>query len=98
MKSRSALAGSVVLDELFRYLLVGGIAFSADFCSLYLLTKAGLHYLASACVAFLKLFHEHQVGVLNPAIRELESGMSHLFGFSSPSASLPSMFCFGILG
>ena len=42
------------LDELRRYILVGGIAFSVDFCSLFLLTEyAGWHYLASATLAFL---------------------------------------------
>ena len=36
------------------YLIVGGIAFAADFTTLILLTeKAGLHYLWSATIAFL---------------------------------------------
>ena len=41
------------LIQLFRYTFVGGIAFIADFISLYLLTEfAGLHYLYSAAIAF----------------------------------------------
>lgn len=41
------------LVQLFRYVFVGGTAFVADFGSLYLLTEyAGLHYLASATIAF----------------------------------------------
>jgi len=40
--------------EFGRYLIVGGLAFVADFSSLFLLTeKAGLHYLWSATAAFL---------------------------------------------
>jgi len=40
--------------EFGRYLIVGGLAFVADFSSLFLLTeKAGLHYLWSATLAFL---------------------------------------------
>lgn len=40
--------------QFFRYGLVGGAAFAVDFGSLYLLTDfAGLHYLASAALAFL---------------------------------------------
>jgi putative flippase GtrA len=40
--------------QLFRYLLVGGLAFVVDFATLALLTQlAHLHYLASASVAFL---------------------------------------------
>ena len=42
------------LNQFARYLVVGGLAFIVDFGSLYLLTEfAGLHYLASAAVAFL---------------------------------------------
>jgi len=37
-----------------RYLIVGGLAFVVDFCSLYLLTEfAGIYYLISAGIAFL---------------------------------------------
>ncbi|MBZ5725615.1 MAG: GtrA family protein [Acidobacteriia bacterium] len=43
-----------VLHQFARYLVVGGLAFAADFGSLYLLTEfAGLHYLVSAAAAFL---------------------------------------------
>jgi putative flippase GtrA len=43
-----------VFHQFTRYLVVGGLAFSVDFGSLYLLTEfAGLHYLISAAVAFL---------------------------------------------
>ncbi|MES9855398.1 MAG: GtrA family protein [Sedimenticola sp.] len=42
------------LVQLFRYTLVGGLAFVVDFSTLYLLTEyAGLHYLLSATVGFL---------------------------------------------
>jgi len=42
------------LVQLFRYTLVGGLAFVVDFSALYLLTEhAGLHYLVSATLAFL---------------------------------------------
>ncbi len=42
------------LVQLFRYTLVGGLAFVVDFSTLYLLTEyAGLHYLFSATVGFL---------------------------------------------
>ncbi len=42
------------LQQLARYVVVGGLAFVIDFGSLYLLTShAGLHYLASAALAFL---------------------------------------------
>jgi putative flippase GtrA len=42
------------LIQLFRYLWVAGVAFAVDFSTLFLLTHfAGLHYLASAAVAFL---------------------------------------------
>ncbi len=40
--------------QLFRYLFVGGLAFVLDFGALYVLTsRAGLHYLTSAAIAFL---------------------------------------------
>jgi len=40
--------------QFFRYLIVGGVALVADFSTLFLLTRfAGVHYLASAAVAFL---------------------------------------------
>lgn len=40
--------------QLIRYIIVGGIAFLADFGSLYLLTDhVGLHYLQAAAAAFL---------------------------------------------
>lgn len=43
-----------LMGELFRYTLVGGLAFVADFGTLALLTElAGLHYLASAATAFI---------------------------------------------
>jgi putative flippase GtrA len=42
------------LIQLFRYLWVAGVAFVVDFSTLFLLTHfAGLHYLASAAIAFL---------------------------------------------
>ena len=41
------------LIQLFRYTLVGGIAFLVDFGTLYALTEgAGLHYLVSAALSF----------------------------------------------
>ncbi len=43
-----------IFIQLFRYTFVGGVAFIADFGSLYLLTDlAGLYYLFSAALAFL---------------------------------------------
>src|SRR5689334_22397079 len=40
--------------QFFRYVFVGGLAFVVDFGTLYILTsRAGLHYLVSAAVAFL---------------------------------------------
>ena len=40
--------------QFFRYTIVGGVALTADFSTLFLLTRfAGIHYLASAAVAFL---------------------------------------------
>jgi len=40
--------------QLFRYFVVGGVAFVVDFALLYLLTEfAGLYYLFSASVAFM---------------------------------------------
>lgn len=43
-----------VAQEFSRYLIVGGVAFVADFLSLLVLTElAGLYYLMSATVAFL---------------------------------------------
>lgn len=42
------------LVQLFRYTLVGGLAFVVDFATLFLLTEyAGVHYLLSATVGFL---------------------------------------------
>ena len=42
------------LFQLFRYTLVGGLAFVIDFGSLYALKeKCGLHYLVSAGIAFI---------------------------------------------
>jgi putative flippase GtrA len=42
-----------IFIQLFRYTFVGGVAFIADFGSLYLLTDlAGFYYLYSAAVAF----------------------------------------------
>lgn len=42
------------LVQFFRYVFVGGIAFVADFGSLFLLTEyVGLHYLVSATAAFI---------------------------------------------
>ncbi len=41
------------LIQLFRYTFVGGFAFVVDFGTLFVLTEfAGMHYLASATVAF----------------------------------------------
>ena len=43
-----------VFLQLFRYTFVGGFAFVIDFGLLYVLTDyVGLHYLLSACLAFL---------------------------------------------
>lgn len=39
--------------QFFRYLFVGGLAFCADAGSLFLMERAGLHYLLAAAVAFL---------------------------------------------
>ncbi len=40
--------------QFLRYLVVGGLAFVVDFCSLYVLTsQTGVHYLVSAAVGFL---------------------------------------------
>lgn len=40
--------------QLFRYLFVGGLAFVVDYGLLFVLTEyAGLHYLASATIAFI---------------------------------------------
>ena len=40
--------------QVFRYTLVGGLAFVVDYTSLVLLKEvAGLHYLSAAAVAFL---------------------------------------------
>ena len=42
-----------IANEFSRYLVVGGVAFSVDFGSLYFLTEVtGLHYLASTALAF----------------------------------------------
>lgn len=42
-----------IFIQLFRYTFVGGLAFIADFGSLWLLTEyAGWHYQVSACTAF----------------------------------------------
>lgn len=42
-----------LLQQFGRYVVVGGAAFGADFGLLYLLTEfGGMHYLASAAVAF----------------------------------------------
>jgi putative flippase GtrA len=42
-----------IFIQLFRYTFVGGVAFIADFGSLYLLTDlAGVYYLYSAAIAF----------------------------------------------
>jgi putative flippase GtrA len=42
------------LNQLFRYTFVGGLAFVVDFGVLVLMTEiAGVHYLASAAVAFM---------------------------------------------
>lgn len=41
------------LEQLFRYLMVAGVAFVVDFSSLALLTSwVGIHYLVSAAMAF----------------------------------------------
>lgn len=53
---RSRLFGgtSNIVSQFARYLVVGGFAAVIDFASLYSLTEfAGLHYLASAAIAFL---------------------------------------------
>ena len=42
------------LVQLFRYLIVGGVAFLADIGGLYVLTEfAGFHYLISAAISFI---------------------------------------------
>ncbi|MBS1169654.1 MAG: polysaccharide synthesis protein GtrA [Burkholderiaceae bacterium] len=42
-----------IFSEFLRYLIVGGLAFIADFSTLVFLTeKAGLHYLLSATIGF----------------------------------------------
>lgn len=39
--------------QIFRYTCAGGVAFIADFCSLFILTEyLGIHYLLSAALAF----------------------------------------------
>lgn len=44
----------LVFKQFAQYVVVGGLAFLVDFAILYFLTdKAGLHYLASASIAFL---------------------------------------------
>ena len=41
------------MEEFFKYLLVGSVAFSVDFSVLYLFTEwVGLHYLISAALGF----------------------------------------------
>jgi putative flippase GtrA len=54
------------LVQLFRYLLVGGLAFVIDFAALYLLHRfAGLHYLLSAALAFgLGLATNYSISIL----------------------------------
>ena len=43
-----------LLSEIFRFLLVGGVAFFIDFFLLYLFTEIiGIYYLISAVIAFL---------------------------------------------
>lgn len=41
------------LIQLFRYCFVGGFAFLADWLSMILFTKIGLHYLISAIIGFI---------------------------------------------
>jgi len=42
------------LIQLFRYFFVGGLAFAADFITLFFLTEyVGVHYLVSAALAFI---------------------------------------------
>lgn len=43
-----------IIIQLFRYAIVGGLAFVVDFGTLWLLTDfAGLHYQLSACIGFI---------------------------------------------
>ena len=43
-----------LLSEIFRFLIVGGVAFFIDFLLLYMLTEVlGIHYLISAAIAFM---------------------------------------------
>jgi putative flippase GtrA len=49
-----AATAAIIFRQFSQYVLVGGIAFVADFCVLFLLTdKLGWHYLSSATAAFL---------------------------------------------
>jgi len=43
-----------IIIQLFRYAIVGGLAFVVDFGTLWILTEfAGLHYQFSACIGFI---------------------------------------------
>lgn len=56
MKLSPALTAktSSLHTQFLRYFMVGGVAFTADFAALFVLTEFGcLHYLASATIAFL---------------------------------------------
>ena len=47
-------SADALLGQFLKYVIVGGIAFLADYGSLYALTEfAGFHYLLSATIAFL---------------------------------------------
>ncbi len=42
-----------VVFQMFRYVFVGGIAFIADWGSLFLITQCGVYYLVSAVISFI---------------------------------------------
>ena len=74
--------------QLFRYLFVGGIAFAADFGSLYLLTEfAGFYYLLSAAMSFM-------VGL----IVNYSLSVKWVFQVQKTDRKLGQFIIFGIIG
>lgn len=52
--SQSLFAPSSVVQQLFKYVVVGGLAFIVDYTTLFIITQfIGLHYLLAATIGFL---------------------------------------------
>ena len=50
--------------QFLRYLIVGGCAFLADFCTVWLLKELGLHYLVAGVFGFIQAWNEFTLALV----------------------------------